>query len=119
MMPNERPSLRLCTGPKMGEGNTMPIMGWLMRFRVGRLWVKAQEETFRGGRGKSLLMWAAAGDLVSSLDSLTLFFDACLLTGELAKVVELGAAHLTNLVHFDALNVRRLDGEDTLNAHSA
>ena len=43
-----------------------------------------------------------------------LLLDAGLLTGELAKVVELGTTYLTNLVHLDAVNVWRLDREDTL-----
>ena len=36
------------------------------------------------------------------------------LTSELAQIVKLSAANLTNLVDLDALNVGRLDGEDTL-----
>ena len=35
-------------------------------------------------------------------------------TSELAQIVKLSATNLTNLVHLDALNVGRLDGEDTL-----
>jgi len=48
------------------------------------------------------------------LDAGALLLDTCSLTRELAQVVQLGAAHLTNLVHLDAVNVGRLDGEDTL-----
>ena len=39
-----------------------------------------------------------------SLNSNTLFLDACLLTCEVTEVVELSAAYLTNLVHFDAFD---------------
>ena len=46
-----------------------------------------------------------------------LLLDTSLLTRELAQVVQLGAANLTMLVDFDALNVRRLNGEDTLHTH--
>ena len=49
----------------------------------------------------------------------TLFLDACLLTGKPAQVVKLGATHLTYLVHFDAFNVGRLEGEDTLHTYGA
>ena len=41
--------------------------------------------------------------------------DACCLTSELTQVVELGATYLTVLVDLNRVNVRRLDGEDTLN----
>ena len=41
------------------------------------------------------------------------------LTSELAQIVKLSATNLTNLVDLDALNVRRLDGEDTLYTNSA
>ena len=44
----------------------------------------------------------------------TAFFNTSLLTGELAQVVQLGTTYLTNLVHLDAVNVWRLDREDTL-----
>ena len=43
-----------------------------------------------------------------------LLLDAGCLTSELAQIVKLSAANLTNLVDLDALDVRRLDGEDTL-----
>lgn len=46
----------------------------------------------------------------------TSFLNASLLAGEVAEVVELGAAHLTVLVHLDALDGGRLNGEDTLYA---
>ena len=36
------------------------------------------------------------------------------LTSKLAQIVKLSATNLTNLVHFDALDVGRLQGEDTL-----
>ena len=43
-----------------------------------------------------------------------LFLDTGSLTSELAQIVKLSATNLTNLVHFDALNVGRFQGEDTL-----
>ena len=49
----------------------------------------------------------------------TLLADAGLLAGEVAEIVELGTTYLTNLVHFDALDSGRLDGEDTLNTYGA
>ena len=49
----------------------------------------------------------------------TLFSDTSLLTGELADVVELRTTNLTNLVHGDAVDVRTLDGEDTLYTYGA
>ena len=45
--------------------------------------------------------------------------DASLLACELAQVVELGATHLAMLVDLDAVDVGRLDGEDTLHTNSA
>ena len=48
------------------------------------------------------------------LGSSTLLLDTGLLTRKSAEVVQLGTTHLTNLVDFDAFDVRRLDGEDTL-----
>ena len=47
----------------------------------------------------------------------TLLADASLLAGEIAEIVELGTTHLTNLVHFDALDSGRFEGEDTLNTN--
>ena len=44
----------------------------------------------------------------------TLLLDTGSLTSELAQIVKLSATNLTNLVHFDALNVGRLQREDTL-----
>ena len=44
----------------------------------------------------------------------SLLLDASLLTGESAQIVQLGATYLTTLVHLDAVDVGRLDGEDTL-----
>ena len=41
------------------------------------------------------------------------------LTSELAQIVKLSAANLTYLVDLDALNVGRLDGEDTLYTNGA
>ena len=45
--------------------------------------------------------------------------NASFLTGKLAEVVQFGAAHFTYLVHLDALDVGRFEGEDTLNADGA
>ena len=47
----------------------------------------------------------------------TLLLDTSSLTSELAQIVKLSAANLTYLVHFDALNVGRLQREDTLNTY--
>ena len=44
----------------------------------------------------------------------TLLLDTGSLTSQLAQVVKLSATNPTNLVHFDALNVGRLQREDTL-----
>ena len=52
-------------------------------------------------------------------DSGTLLLDACCLTSELAQIVKLSAANLTNLVHFNAVDIGRLDREDTLYTYSA
>ena len=52
------------------------------------------------------------------LNSNALFLDTCLLTCEVTEVVELSAAYLTNLVHFDALDSGRFEGEDTFNTYS-
>ena len=41
------------------------------------------------------------------------------LTSKLAQIVKLSATNLTNLVHFDALDVGRLHGEDTLYTNGA
>lgn len=48
-----------------------------------------------------------------------LLLDAGFLAGKLAQVVELGAAHLTYLVHLDAVDVGRLKGEYTLHTYGA
>lgn len=53
------------------------------------------------------------------LGSSTLLLDTGLLTRKSAEVVQLGTTHLTNLVDFDAFDVRRLDGEDTLYTNGA
>jgi len=47
------------------------------------------------------------------------FLDAGLLTSEVAQVVELSATHLADLVDGDAVDGRRVDGEDTLYANGA
>ena len=53
-------------------------------------------------------------EFVLFLDNAT-FFDAGLLTCELAQVVKLGTTYLTVLVDGNGVDERRLDGEDTLN----
>ena len=53
------------------------------------------------------------------LDSGSLLLDASFLTGEFAQVVQLGATYLTNFVHLDGVDVRRLNGENTLHTHGA
>ena len=57
--------------------------------------------------------------LLSLLGCNALLSDTSLLTGEVAQVVQLGAANLTNLVDSDAVDVGRLDGEDTLHTNGA
>ena len=49
----------------------------------------------------------------------TSLLDACSLTSELAQIVELGTTHLTVLVNLDGIDVRRLDGEDTLHTNGS
>ena len=49
----------------------------------------------------------------------TLLLDACLLTCELAQIVKLGTTYLTTLVHLDAVDARRINGEDTLHTHGS
>ena len=62
--------------------------------------------------------------MIVRIDELVLFrssdaalLDAGLLTGEVAQVVQLGTTDLTILVDLDAVDVRRLNGEDTLHTH--
>ena len=57
--------------------------------------------------------------LRNSASTATLLLDASSLTCEVAQIVKLSAANLTNLVHFDTIDVRRLQGEDTLYTHGA
>ena len=52
--------------------------------------------------------------LSSSTGTAALLLNTGSLTSELTQIVKLRATNLTNLVHLDALNVWRLDGEDTL-----
>ena len=63
------------------------------------------------GRSPSLPLW------ISLLLSGEFLLDTSFLTSESAEVVELGSAHLTHLVEFDALDVRRVEWEDTLYTH--
>ena len=53
--------------------------------------------------------------LFADVDSSLL--DTGLLAGECTQIVKLCATYLTMLVDLDALDVRRLDGEDTLNTY--
>ena len=53
--------------------------------------------------------------LLANVDSSLL--DTGLLTGECTQIIKLSATYLTMLVDLDALDVRRLDGEDTLNTY--
>ena len=65
-----------------------------------------------------MLSYFSLSNLLSLLaNRVTLLLDAGSLTSELAQIVKLGAANLTYLVDLDALDVRRLDGEDTLHTH--
>lgn len=57
--------------------------------------------------------------LVFFLGKSFLLGDACFLTGEFAEVIQLGTAHLADFVYFNAVNVRRLDREDTLYTDSS
>ena len=45
-------------------------------------------------------------------------FDSGFLTGKSAQVVQLGTTYFTNLVHFDAVDGRRFQWEDTLYTYS-
>ena len=71
--------------------------------------------------GECLFLCCAglAGGLLSGTSATALLLDAGSLTSELAQIVKLSATNLTNLVHFDALDVGRLQGEDTLYTHGA
>ena len=69
------------------------------------------------GRQRCVAVHCFVGCLCLLLDGGTLFLDACLLTREITEVVELSAAHLTNLVHLDAFDRGRFDGEDTFYAN--
>ena len=60
----------------------------------------------------------SAANLFSSNGNSSLL-DTGFLTSEFAEIVELSATHLTILVHLDALDVGRLDGEDTLHTYGA
>ena len=44
----------------------------------------------------------------------SLFFDTSSLTGKFAQIIQLSATYFTTFVHFDRIDVGRLDGEDTL-----
>ena len=55
--------------------------------------------------------------ILLSSNRTTLLLDTSSLTSELAQIVKLSATYLTNLVHLDRVDVRRLDGEDTLHTN--
>jgi len=57
--------------------------------------------------------------LVLFLDCNALLLNTGSLTRELAQIVQLGAANLTMLVHFNAVDVGRIQGEDTLHTYGA
>ena len=56
--------------------------------------------------------------LLLASQTATLLLDTGSLTGQVAQVVQLSATNPTNLVHLNALNVGRLQWEDTLYANS-
>lgn len=49
--------------------------------------------------------------------SRTLFRDAGFLSGKFAQVIQFGAAYFTDLVHYDAVDVRTFNREYTFNSH--
>ena len=55
--------------------------------------------------------------LLLASDTATLLLDACSLTSQVAQVVQLSATNLTNLVDLNALDVGRLQREDTLHTN--
>lgn len=77
------------------------------------------------GKGKKknnpLSSEEGTGCLVSFVSGLLFdhatLFDASFFAGEAAEVVEFRATHFTVLVNSDAVDERRLDGEDTLYAN--
>ena len=60
----------------------------------------------------SLFMLCRSMGLLTHVVALLL--DTGSLTSELAQIVKLSATNLTNLVHLNGVDVRRLDREDTL-----
>lgn len=77
-------------------------------FSVGRVISPLIEEE----RARNLFL------LVLSSNHLTLLLNAGSLTGEVTEIVKFSATYLTTLVHLDAVDVGRLDREDTLYAYS-
>ena len=65
------------------------------------------------------MLYFRRGKLVFHFDGGALLLDAGCLTSELAQVVQLSATILTYLVHLDAIDIGRLDGEDTLHTDGA
>ena len=61
-----------------------------------------------------LLLWNLSLLLFLFTNVVALLLNTGSLTSELAQIVKLSAANLTYLVDLDALNVGRLDWEDTL-----
>ena len=77
--------------------------------------------TGKGKKEQPALFEEGTGCLISLIcgllfDHATLF-DASCFAGEAAEVVEFRATHFTVLVNSDAVDERRLDGEDTLYAN--
>ena len=63
------------------------------------------------------LFFLQKSKLLLTGNTAALLLDTGSLTSELTQVVQLGAAHLTYLVHLDRVDVGRLNGEDTLYTH--
>ena len=66
-----------------------------------------------------LLLWNLSLLLFLFTNVVALLLNTGSLTSELAQIVKLSAANLTYLVNLDALNVGRLDWEDTLYTNGA
>ena len=66
-----------------------------------------------------LLLWNLSLLLFLFTNVVALLLNTGSLTCELAQIVKLSAANLTYLVNLDALNVGRLDWEDTLYTNGA
>ena len=71
------------------------------------------------GRCVSLRPVAATAPALSLGGNHALLADAGSFTGKVAQIVQLGTTYLTYLVNLDRINVRRLDGEDTLHTYGS